>query len=216
MKINYHNVEFFDSCFNTKNIKADRRPEILFVGRSNVGKSSMINTLLNRKNFARVSETPGKTISINFYDLDKKIFLVDLPGYGFAQRSKKERASWGKLIGDYLEADRDIRIIVLLVDIRHDPSADDINMYEYLMEKEFLFCIAATKSDKLSKTERQKQCDKFSEMFGVKVIPFSSKTREGADEIRQIIEDVSDEVENADLLYFEEGDLKIIKKAEDN
>ncbi|PWM46172.1 MAG: YihA family ribosome biogenesis GTP-binding protein [Clostridiales bacterium] len=190
MKLNYNNVDIIQSCFNVKDIKAERRPEIVFVGRSNVGKSSMINAILSRKSFARVSSVPGKTAAINFYDIDKKIYLVDLPGYGFAKRSKAERHNWGKLIGDYLSIDRDIRLIVFLVDLRHDPSENDMIMYKYLMQTEYLFTVAATKSDKLSNTAAAEQVKRFSELFGINVIPFSSQTKAGLGELKQIIEDV--------------------------
>ena len=190
MKLNYNNTEFLQSCFNTKDIKAEKRPEIVFVGRSNVGKSSMINALLSRKSFARVSSVPGKTAAINFYDIDKKIYFVDLPGYGFAKRSKTERRDWGKLIGDYLSLDRDIRLVVFLVDLRHDPSENDMIMYKYLMQNEYLFTVAATKADKLKKTAAAEQVKRFSKLFGINIIEFSSQTKQGLTELKQIIEDV--------------------------
>lgn len=151
MKINYHNAEFVTSWFGRKHkLNVEKRPEILFVGRSNVGKSSMINKILNRKSLAKTSAKPGKTISINFFDIDKKIYLVDLPGYGFADRSKQQRRDWGNLIDEYFALDRDIRMIFLLVDIRHDPTENDKTMYDYLMSKQTLFSVVATKADKIS------------------------------------------------------------------
>lgn len=192
MNINYQNVDFLTSYFDTQNVTLPLRPEILFVGRSNVGKSSMINKLINRKSLARTSSTPGKTIAINFYDIDQKIYFVDLPGYGFAQRSKEERLNWGSLIGSYLDTKRDIRLIIFLVDIRHKPSEDDILMYNYLMKKDFIFCILATKADKLKTAEVEEQVKNFSQQFKIKVIPFSTMDGRGIEEIKQIIEDVSD------------------------
>lgn len=191
MTINYQKADFLTSYFDVEKITAPLKPEILFIGRSNVGKSSMINKLLNRKNLARTSGTPGKTIAVNFYDIDDKIYFVDLPGYGFAQRSKAERQNWGKLIGSYLDSKRDIRLIVFIVDIRHKPSEDDFLMYDYLMKSEFLFCVAAAKADKLSPKEIKEQVDALSGIFKVKAIPFSIITGSGVEEIKQIINDVS-------------------------
>jgi len=189
--INFNNARFETSVFDTRKMNVPRKPEIVFAGRSNVGKSSMINALLNRKNLAFSGSTPGKTESVNFFNVDSKIYFTDLPGYGFAKRSKEQRKGWGSLIGKYLDSDRDIRMIVLLVDSRHEPSEDDFLMYDYLMEKEFLFCVAATKIDKLSKTEAKNTVEKLSRTFGINVIPFSSKTKEGVKELLQITEDIT-------------------------
>lgn len=187
--MNFHNAEFKTSWFNDRTLTLALKPEILFVGKSNVGKSSMINKILNRKAFARTSSKPGKTISINFFEIDKSAYLVDLPGYGFAQRSKAERENWGSLIDDYFDLDRDIRMVFLLVDIRHEPSENDLIMYDYLMSKNYLFCVAATKADKLSPKAAEEQVKKFSERFGVNVIPFSAEKGTGVNEIKEIIED---------------------------
>lgn len=187
--MNFQNAEFITSWFNDRTLTLALKPEIVFVGKSNVGKSSMINKILNRKSFARTSSKPGKTVSINFFGIDKQAYLVDLPGYGFAKRSKAERENWGSLIEDYFDLDRDIRMVFLLIDIRHDPSENDIMMYNYLMSKNYLFCVAATKADKLSKTAAEAQAKKLSDKFGVSVIPFSAEKGTGVSEIRQIIED---------------------------
>ena len=160
------------------------------MGRSNVGKSSLINKLLNRKSLARVSSTPGKTISVNYYDVDGTFDLVDLPGYGFAKRPKTEQAAWGKLTEGYFGADRDIRLILLLVDLRHPPSKDDEIMYDWLMQSEILFTVVATKADKLNKTEIAKNTAALSERFGIDVIPFSSLNGTGCDTLQQIITDL--------------------------
>lgn len=191
MTINLNNAKFLTSVFDTRKINITPKPEIVLAGRSNVGKSSMINRLLNRKSIARVSGTPGKTISANYYDIDGKIYLVDLPGYGFAKRAAAEKTGWGRLVNGYFGAGRDIRLVLLLVDIRHDPSDEDMQMFEYLMAGETLFCVVATKSDKLSKTEIKKRTDALSATFGVEVIPFSAENGTGTNEIWDIIEDIT-------------------------
>lgn len=191
--MNFQNAEFLTSWFDNGEFTLALKPEFLFVGKSNVGKSSMINKILNRKALARTSSKPGKTISINFFGIDKTAYLVDLPGYGFAQRSKKERKNWGSLIENYFALERDIRIIFLLVDIRHDPSENDLLMYNYLMSKNFLFCVVATKADKVSQKEKDEQIKKLSELFSVEVIPFSALSGLGVKEIREIIEDACED-----------------------
>lgn len=192
MVLNFQKAEFLDSCFDVKTIKLPTMPEIVFVGRSNVGKSSMINALLGRKALARTSSTPGKTVSINFYGIDGKVLLTDLPGYGYAQRSKEQRKGWGSLIESYLSLKtRDIRLICMLTDARHEPTKDDLMMYDYLMSTEFLFCVAATKCDKLNKTETENRRISLAERFGTEPIMFSAQTKFGVEQLRQIIEDVT-------------------------
>ena len=168
-------------------------PEVAFSGRSNVGKSSLINRLLNRKSLARTSATPGKTATINFYRLDE-VRLVDLPGYGYAKVSDSERRRWSELIEGYFDDDRDLRLVLQLWDIRHDPSKDDYQMLEYMLEREIPFIIVLTKADKLNKSERAKRLAAFdailADLEGVTVIPFSATNGEGADEVRSIIEQV--------------------------
>lgn len=190
MTIHFNNAQFVTSYFDGKKIDRPKKPEVVLVGRSNVGKSSLINKLLNRKSLARVSSTPGKTISVNYYDIDGKFDLVDLPGYGFAKRPKTEQAAWGKLTEGYFSADRDIRLILMLVDLRHPPSKDDEVMFEWLMQSETLFTVVATKADKLNKTETKKNVDALSEKFGINVIPFSSLNGTGVEELQQIITDL--------------------------
>ena len=129
-------------------------PEVAFVGRSNVGKSSIINTLLNRKNLARVGQTPGKTRQINFYNIDDTLFFVDLPGYGYAKVSKEERKSWGKLAETYLHIRDQLRLIIMLVDIRHKPTADDRLMYEWICTTGIPHLVVATKEDKVKRSQR--------------------------------------------------------------
>lgn len=192
MVLNFQKAEFLDSCFDVKTIKLPTMPEIVFVGRSNVGKSSMINAVLGRKALARTSSTPGKTVSINFYGIDGKVLLTDLPGYGYAQRSKEQRKGWGSLIESYLSLKtRDIRLICMLTDARHEPTKDDLIMYDYLMSTEFLFCVAATKCDKLNKTETENRRISLAERFGTEPIMFSAQTKSGVEQLRQIIEDVT-------------------------
>ena len=172
-------------------------PEVVFSGRSNVGKSTLINTLLRRKSLARTSATPGKTATINFYKLDT-VRLVDLPGYGYAKISDSERRRWGQLIEGYFADDaRDLRLVVQLLDIRHAPSADDRQMIDYLTERELPFLIVLTKADKLNKTERIRQMKLFEERFsdyeGLLLLPFSATTGEGRAELLEILTEVTEE-----------------------
>lgn len=171
-------------------------PEIAFSGRSNVGKSSLINRLLNRKGLARTSATPGKTATINFYRLDT-LRLVDLPGYGYAKVSEGEKRRWKALIEGYLEAERDLCLVVQLIDARHAPSADDRVMLDYLVQKEIPFLVALTKMDKLNVTQRAQRLDAFREEFasleGLTVLPFSAVTGEGTEELRKILADVAED-----------------------
>jgi GTP-binding protein len=158
-------------------------PEIALVGRSNVGKSSAINTILGRKKLARVSASPGKTRTINFYTINDTFYLVDLPGYGYAKASKTERASWGKIIETYLSSRQELQEVVLLVDIRHSPSADDRMMYNWIKHFGYGSIVLATKWDKLSKNQAAKQMKVIREelkmSIGDKLIPFSSLKKEG-------------------------------------
>ncbi|MGN0630672.1 MAG: ribosome biogenesis GTP-binding protein YihA/YsxC [Ruminococcus sp.] len=169
--------------------------EIAFAGRSNVGKSTLINKIMNRKSLARVSAVPGKTETINFYRLDP-VRIVDLPGYGYAKVAKTEKHRWADLIEGYLDSDRDIRLIFLLIDMRHPPSKDDLHMIDYLIERELPFVIILTKADKLRPTERKKRMAAFAEEIPyfdeIHVVPFSSITREGVEDIRNIITDIAE------------------------
>ena len=149
MEINTHNAEILLSAANKSHYPQDDIPEIALAGRSNVGKSSFINTLLNRKNLARTSGKPGKTQLLNFFNIDDKLRFVDVPGYGYAKVSKTERAKWGKMIEEYLTSRDNLRAVVSLVDFRHDPSADDVQMYEFLKYYEIPVIVVATKSDKI-------------------------------------------------------------------
>lgn len=149
MEINTHNAEILLSAANKSHYPQDEIPEIALAGRSNVGKSSFINTLLNRKNLARTSGKPGKTQLLNFFNIDDKLRFVDVPGYGYAKVSKAERAKWGKMIEEYLTSRENLRAVVSLVDFRHEPSADDVQMYEFLKYYEIPVIVVATKADKI-------------------------------------------------------------------
>ena len=171
-------------------------PEVAVSGRSNVGKSSLINRLLNRKSLARTSATPGKTITVNFYRLDT-MRLVDLPGYGYAKLSHAEKQRFSQAIGHYLGDDRDLRLVLQLIDMRHKPTADDRQMLQYLSENEVPFMVVLTKSDKLNRTERENQLQMFEQEFaeyeGLYWLPFSSQNGEGVEELRKILGEVTEE-----------------------
>ncbi len=189
MSLNTQNVNLKISAGLPKQFPADPRPQIAFSGRSNVGKSSLINTLLGRKSLARVSSAPGKTITINFYDVDKKLYLVDLPGYGFAKRSPEDKQKWSALTDGYFTANPNldrICLILQLVDSRIGPTADDEMMLEFLRSAELPYVVVATKADKLNATERKKNLEALRAhplIEGVPVIPFSSLKGEGKDEV---------------------------------
>lgn len=191
--MNYNKAEFYASYGKYSQIPACEKIEIAFAGRSNVGKSTIINKLFNRKSLARVSSVPGKTATINFYSVDY-VYFVDLPGYGYAKVSKNEKLRWSELVEGYLNSDRDIHLIFLLLDMRHSPSADDIHMINYLINAQLPFIIILTKADKLNKTKRQQRMNDFKYEIPyfeqIKVIPFSSQTFEGLDEIKSIIDEV--------------------------
>ncbi|MFS9109055.1 ribosome biogenesis GTP-binding protein YihA/YsxC [Streptococcus australis] len=149
MKVNTHNADILLSATNKSHYPQDDIPEVALAGRSNVGKSSFINTMLNRKNLARTSGKPGKTQLLNFFNIDDKLRFVDVPGYGYARVSKKEREKWGKMIEEYLTSRENLRAVVSLVDLRHEPSADDVQMYEFLKFYEIPVILVATKADKI-------------------------------------------------------------------
>lgn len=190
--INYNSV-VFEAAFGTlKQIPMSDIPEIVFAGRSNVGKSSMLNKLFNRKNLARVSSVPGKTITINFFRCDK-VRIVDLPGYGYAKVAKGEKRRWAEMMEGYFADERNIKLVVQLVDMRHTPSEDDYIMMRYLKESETPFIVAATKCDKLNKTEfatRSAELREELSEFGedLTVIPFSSEKGTGVQELKNAIE----------------------------
>lgn len=192
--MNLHSAAFEMAAGISSQLPASSLPEVAFSGRSNVGKSSLINRLVNRKALARTSATPGKTATINFYRLDT-MRMVDLPGYGYAKVSDSERRRWSELIEGYFDDDRDLRLVLQLWDMRHDPSKDDYQMLEYMVERGIPFIIVLTKSDKLNKSERAKRLAAFEEILadleGITVIPFSATNGEGADQIREILDQVT-------------------------
>ncbi len=185
--MNYEKAFFEFAAGKLNQLPESTIPEIVFSGRSNVGKSSLINKLLNRKSLARVSATPGKTGTINFYNLTD-CRLVDLPGYGYAKVSQSEKLRWAELVEGYLSAERNMKLIVQIVDMRHMPSADDRSMIDYLEHSGRNYIVAATKSDKLNKTQYASQLKALTELLGkVRLIPFSSANGEGVEEIRALI-----------------------------
>lgn len=166
-------------------------PEIAFAGRSNAGKSSIINTLLNRRNLARVAMTPGKTREINFYNVDEKLYLIDLPGYGYAKVSKEKKLSWGAVVDTYLNSRHQLKLVILMVDIRHQPSDEDKIMYDWLAGNEVPHAVVATKADKIPRSQvnpRLADIRNALEMReGISLIPFSSETKLGRDEVWSVI-----------------------------
>lgn len=186
----FDNVVFETSFGTSKQLKPSDLPEIAFSGRSNVGKSSLLNRLLGRKSLARVSSMPGKTVTVNFFKLDKCRF-VDLPGYGYAKVSHDEKMRWADLMEGYFSSDRDLRLVVQLIDMRHAPSQQDIDMIEYMTENGIPFVVALTKCDKLNKSERMKQleeiCGVLAKYGNINVVPFSATKGEGVEELRALI-----------------------------
>ena len=188
--MNFHNVEFLISAAAPKDFHKNRLPEIAFAGKSNVGKSSVINRVLNRKNFARVGEKPGKTIHVNYFTIDKKCYFVDLPGYGYAQVSQKEKERWGKLMEDYFAAGR-IDLGVMIVDHRHAPTNNDITMARWFIESGCPFVVVANKLDKVKKSEVQSNLATIREDLelpeGTPIISFSAEKGNGKDELVKLI-----------------------------
>ncbi len=192
--MNWNLAEFTAAYGTAAQLPPCTSPEIAFAGRSNVGKSTLINKLFQRKNLARVSSVPGKTATINFYHCDSVIF-ADLPGYGYAKRSKSELVRWQELINGYLQGDRDLRAVLLLIDMRHPPTANDLQMVNFLIDTEMPFAIVLTKADKLNKTERAARLaalpDELPQYEDLNVTVFSSVTGEGVDVLRALIEDIT-------------------------
>ena len=185
-------LELETVCGITSKFPENDKLEMAFWGRSNVGKSSLINALMNRKSFARISSQPGKTQTVNYYNVNDIFYLVDLPGYGYAKVSKEVAAKWMKMIERYLNTSQCLRVVFLLIDIRHDPSAKDVEMYRMLTQKGLNPLIIATKADKISKTARRKNVaqirKKLEVVEGTPIIPFSAQTKEGKEEIWEYID----------------------------
>lgn len=187
----YEKAEFKSAYGTFEQLPVSDLPEIAFAGRSNVGKSSLLNKLFMRKNLARVSSVPGKTITINFYGVDGVNF-VDLPGYGYAKVSRSEKQRWAKMMEGYFNSDRNIKLVVQLIDMRHPPTADDIMMMEFLENTGIDFVVVMTKSDKLNKGDYKKRLEKSKDELSFLdsefIIPFSSQTGENIEKIKAIIE----------------------------
>ncbi len=190
--MNFNNIDFEFAAGTVEQLPESELPEIVFSGHSNVGKSSLINKLANRKNIARVSSQPGKTATINFYKGDG-FHLVDLPGYGYAKVSKAEKARWAELVEGYLSDKRNIALIIQIVDIRHKPTKDDYDMLKFLYDSNAPFVIVLTKKDKLKKTAYEKRIDEVMDELegfeGVELIPFSAVNGDGLDDVKEVIEE---------------------------
>ena len=186
------NVNLEIVCGVTSKVPDTVYAEVAFAGKSNVGKSSLINALMNRKALARTSAQPGKTQTINFYNINDAMYLVDLPGYGYAKASEEVKAKWGKMIENYLHTSKQLKAVFLLIDIRHDPSANDRMMYEWMVYQGFAPIIIATKLDKIKRSQIQKNVKAIREGLNVQpgttIIPFSAETKQGRDEIWKLID----------------------------
>lgn len=189
-------------CGITSVLPKNDKAEVAFAGKSNVGKSSLINSLVNRKALARTSAQPGKTQTINFYNINQQLYLVDLPGYGYAKVSQNEKEKWGKLIERYLHGSEQLRAVFLLIDIRHEPGANDKMMYEWICHNGYEPIIIATKLDKIKRSQTQKQVKLIREGLnvrpGTKIIPFSSETKQGVEDVWNLIETLCAEPQSED------------------
>lgn len=186
------NVNLETVCGITSTLPANTLPEIAFAGKSNVGKSSLINGLMNRKSLARTSSQPGKTQTINYYNINDALYFVDLPGYGYATANEKVKAQWGKLIEDYLHQSKKILAVFLLIDIRHAPSENDRIMYDWILERGYQPIIIATKLDKIKRSQIAGQlrliCDTLQVVEGTQILPYSSLSKQGREEIYELID----------------------------
>lgn len=187
------NVALETVCGITSKLPENQLPEVAFAGKSNVGKSSLINALVNRKALARTSGQPGKTQTINFYNVNEELYIVDLPGYGYAKVSKEVAAKWGPMIENYLHTSKQLRLVFLLIDLRHKPTANDVQMYRWILSNGFSPVIVATKADKLKRSQVKKQLELLKTTLkvieGVPIIPFSAATKQGRDDIWDLIEE---------------------------
>ena len=195
MVIKYTELETV--CGITSSLPDNAKPEVAFSGKSNVGKSSLINGLLNRKSLARTSSQPGKTQTINFYNVNHELYLVDLPGYGYAKVNQETKAKWGRMIENYLHNSRQLKAVFLLIDIRHAPSANDKDMYDWIVHQGYSPIIIATKLDKIKRSQIQKQLKILREGLQLvpetKILPFSAETKQGREEIWETIEGFMEE-----------------------
>ena len=181
-------------CGITSRLPDNKLPEIAFAGKSNVGKSSLINGLMNRKSLARTSSSPGKTQTINYYNINNEMYFVDLPGYGYATANEKVKAQWGKMIEDYLHRSKKIKAVFLLIDIRHAPSENDRVMYDWILERGYKPIIIATKMDKVKRSQLTKQiqliCDTLEVVDDTTVIPYSAMSKQGKEEIYELLDEM--------------------------
>ena len=195
------NVSLETVCGSTSKLPDNKLPEVAFAGKSNVGKSSLINALMNRKSLARTSSQPGKTQTINYYNINDQIYFVDLPGYGYARISESVRVKWGKMIENYLHKSGQLKLVFLLIDIRHDPSENDRIMYEWVLKMGYQPVIIATKLDKINRSQIQKQLKLIRSTLGAEsdtlILPFSAQTKQGRDEIYEILDQILEGNENA-------------------
>lgn len=194
--MNVNNVSLAAVAVKKEQYPDDFKPEVAFAGKSNVGKSSLINSMINRKALARTSQNPGKTRTINFYNVEDLLYFVDLPGYGYARAPKSEIEKWGRMIEGYLLKREQLRAIIMLVDIRHEPGENDRMMFEWLKHYGHNIIIVATKSDKLKRSQIPKHVSMLSKAFSLSkediLIPYSSETKDGKDKLWQVIEEVCD------------------------
>lgn len=190
MKIN--SAEIVISAVSQKQYPTDQLPEIALAGRSNVGKSSFINKVINRRNLVRTSSKPGKTQTLNFYKINHLFYFVDVPGYGYAKVSKTERAKWGPMLEEYFESRDILKLVVLITDIRHEPTKDDVNMYQFLKHFDLPVLVIATKLDKIPKGKKTAFLNRSAKTLGLDkndvILPFSSETAEGKDDVWRILE----------------------------
>ncbi len=188
------NVNLETVCGVTSTLPENLLPEVAFAGKSNVGKSSLINGLMNRKSLARTSSQPGKTQTINFYNINEAMYLVDLPGYGYAKVNQAEKAKWGKMIENYLHTSKQLKAVFLLIDIRHDPSANDQTMYDWIVHQGYNPIIIATKLDKIKRSQVDKHLKAIRVGLkvqpGTRVLPFSAESKQGREEIWQVMDEV--------------------------
>lgn len=200
--MNFNEVSFELAAGLAEQLPESDMPEIVFSGHSNVGKSSLINKLVQRKALARVSSQPGKTATINFYKL-KEFRLVDLPGYGYAKVSKSEKERWANLVEGYFAQKRKCALIIQILDLRHPPTDDDLNMIDFLYKSGYDFAVVLTKSDKLKKTQYEKQIEYYKDIFStikdIKLIPFSAQTGFGNDEVKKVIEESVNSLKNSEV-----------------
>lgn len=198
--MNVTNVNLETVCGITSKLPENTKMEVAFAGKSNVGKSSLINALMNRKSYARTSQQPGKTQTINFYNINDILYFVDLPGYGYAKTSKDMKAKWGKMIENYFKKTKQLRILFLLIDIRHEPGKNDVDMYNWSVNYGYNPIIIATKSDKISRGQIQKHTSiirkKLNCIEGTPIIPFSALNKSGKEEIWEFIDEMLEYYEN--------------------